>query len=243
MLQANNALYLALEQNAGKFEKTEQVKYKDPDRSKIFQAAWFPLLFVAVLWAVKIIEVTTYSDFAHFGLLPLNLKGLRGILFAPFIHGSWEHLLNNTLPVFILSWGLFYFYRPVAYKVFVLIFLIHNFWLWFFGRDAYHIGASGIIYGLGAFMFVSGIIRMNKHLLAISMLVAFVYGSMVWGIFPMEEQVSWEAHLSGMVAGIILAFYYRKYGPQRNIGLKPEYPGDELPDEDDFWNVDGEKEV
>lgn len=216
---------------------------KDKDKAKIISASWLPLLFVIIIWVVKIIEVIMDTSIAHYGLFPLDIKGLRGILFAPFIHGSWEHLLNNTLPLFILGWGLFYFYRPVAYKVFLLVFLIHNFWLWFFGRDAYHIGASGIIYGLGAFLFVSGFIRMNKHLLAISMLVAFVYGSMVWGIFPLEEEVSWEAHLCGMTAGIILAFYYRQYGPQRNIGLKPDFPEDDLPDDDDFWNVDEGEEV
>lgn len=214
------------------------MKNQDKDKQKILTAAWLPLLFVALLWLVKSIEALTHISFAHFGLYPLEIKGLRGILFAPFIHGSWEHLINNSLPVFILGWGLFFFYRPVAYKVFLLIFIIHNFWLWFFGREAYHIGASGIIYGLGAFMFVSGIIRMNKHLLAISLLVAFVYGSMVWGIFPLKEEVSWEAHLSGMASGILLAFYYRQYGPQRNMGLKPEYPEDELPDDNDFWNVE-----
>jgi membrane associated rhomboid family serine protease len=222
---------------------------KDQDKASILHAAWLPFLFVIILWVVKIIEVSTHSDFAHFGLFPLDYKGLRGLLFAPFIHGSWTHLLNNTLPLFVLGWGLFFFYRPVAYKVFLLIFLIHNFWLWFYGRDAYHIGASGIIYGLGAFLFVSGIIRMNKHLLAISMLVAFVYGSMVWGIFPLEEQVSWEAHLSGMAAGIMLAFYYRREGPPANIKswrkseiLSGEDDEDEEPDEFAYWKVEEEPE-
>lgn len=215
---------------------------KDKDKANIIQAAWLPLLFVVILWVVRITEVLTGTSFVHFGLFPLDIIGLRGIIFAPFIHGSWEHLFNNTLPLLILGWGLFFFYKPVAYKVFLLVFIIHNFWLWFFGRDSYHIGASGLIYGLGAFLFLSGIIRMNKHLLTISLLVAFVYGSMVWGIFPLEEKVSWEGHLSGMAAGILLAFYYRQYGPQRNMGLKPDYPEDDLPDEDDFWNVEEEKE-
>jgi membrane associated rhomboid family serine protease len=211
------------------------------DKASLLNSFWFPLLFVAILWAVKGTESLSHNSFAHLGLYPLDFKGLRGILFAPFIHGSWGHLVNNTLPLLMLTWGLFYFYREVAYKVFFLIFFIHNFWLWFFGRDAYHIGASGIVYGLGAFLFLSGIIRMNKHLLSISLLVAFVYGSMVWGIFPLEQEVSWEAHLSGMAAGILLAVYYRHYGPPSNIKHyknKDEYfESEDDDDENAYWKI------
>lgn len=217
------------------------------EKIKFLHALWFPALFVAVLWLVKGVEVLTDTDLSEFGLYPLNIKGLRGILFAPFIHGSWEHLLNNSIPVFLLTLSLFYFYREISFKVFLLLFFIHNFWLWFFGRGAYHIGASGMIYGLGAFLFVSGIIRKNTHLLAISLLVAFLYGSMVWGIFPLDETISWEGHLTGMVAGIILAFYYRQYGPLPNFGKWKEEDfredDDELPDDgNEYWNVEEEKE-
>jgi membrane associated rhomboid family serine protease len=134
---------------------------------------------------------------------------------------------------------LFYFYPSIAFKVFFLSYFIHGFWLWFFGRESYHIGASGIVYSLSAFLFVSGLIRKNTHLLAISLLVAFLYGSLVWGIFPLEENISWEAHLTGMLAGIVLAFYYKDYGPPANIKQwKTEYPDDEenIADKDDYWN-------
>lgn len=212
------------------------------EKVKFLHALWFPLLFVAILWLVKGVEFLLDTDFAGYGLYPLDIKGLRGILFAPFIHGSWEHILNNTIPVFVLCLTLFYFYSEISYKVFFLIFFIHNFWLWFFGRGAYHIGASGMIYGLGAFLFVSGIIRKNTHLLAISMLVAFLYGSMVWGIFPLEEGISWEGHLTGLVAGIILAFYYKRHGPPSNIGKwKYEDAEDDTEFyEEEYWNVEDE---
>jgi len=214
------------------------------EKIKFFHSLWFPLLFVAILWIVKEIEILTESSFLSYGLYPLDIRGLKGILFAPFIHGSWEHLINNSIPVFILTLTLFYFYREISFKVFFLLFFIHNFWLWFFGRGAYHIGASGMIYGLGAFLFVSGIIRKNTHLLAISMLVAFLYGSMVWGIFPLVEGVSWEGHLTGMLAGIILAFYYKQYGPSPNFGRwKDEYPEEEtklLDEKDAYWNAKDE---
>lgn len=208
------------------------------DKKYLIRTAIFPLLFVLSLWLVKLVEILFDFDFTNFGLYPLEFKGLRGILFAPFVHGSWEHLMNNSIPVFILSWALHYFYRQIFTKVFLLIFILHSFWLWFFGRDAFHIGASGIINGLGAFLFVSGLIRKNTHLLAIAMLVAFLYGSMVWGIFPREEAISWEAHLTGMIAGVFLAFYYKDFGPQPNFGQwkKTLQEEDEPDDEDDYWN-------
>lgn len=212
------------------------------EKVKFLHSLWFPLLFLAILWLVRGVEIISDADFSDFGLYPLDLTGLRGILFAPFIHGSWEHLLNNSIPVFVLCLTLFYFYSDISYKVFILIFFIHNFWLWFFGREAYHIGASGMIYGLGAFLFVSGIIRKNKHLLAISLLVAFLYGSMVWGIFPLEEGISWEGHLTGLVAGIILAFYYKQHGPPPNFG-KWKYEDTEEENEfyeEEYWNIEDE---
>jgi membrane associated rhomboid family serine protease len=191
-----------------------------------------------------LIEISTGSNFATYGVYPLDLKGLRGILFSPLIHGSWEHLINNSFPILVLTLTLLYFYRQISFKVFMLIYFIHTFWLWFFARESFHIGASGLIYGLGTFIFVSGIIRRNVHLLAISLMVAFQYGSMVWGIFPYEESVSWEGHLTGMAAGIFLAFFYKNYGPPSNLGhwkyeLPEEYHDEEdLEDEKDpYWKI------
>ena len=214
---------------------------KKPDKKQFLSSLLFPTAFVCLLWIIRILEVNTESNFASWGIYPLEIKGLRGILFSSLIHGSWEHLINNTPPLFVLSFALFYFYRPISYKVFFLIYFIHGFWLWFFARESYHIGASGLIYGLGAFLFVSGIIRKNTHLLAIALIVAFAYGSMVWGIFPVEEAISWEGHLTGMVAGIILAVYYKDFGPPANIGRwKYEMPDEEEEDPDDenaYWNI------
>jgi membrane associated rhomboid family serine protease len=219
---------------------------KKREKVQLLSSIRFPILFTCLLWVVKIIETLAETDFTYLGLYPLDLHGARGILFSPLIHGSWEHLINNSIAVFSLTWALFYFYRSIALKVFFLIYFIHGFWLWFMGRYAFHIGASGIIYGLGAFLFVSGIIRKNTHLLAISLLVAFLYGSMVWGIFPLQENVSWEAHLSGMVAGLVLAYYYKNYGPPPNIGRwkneGTEEDFEEIEDDDNtagdgaYWN-------
>ena len=188
------------------------------EKRKVLKSLWFPLLFVSLLWIIRIYESVFHTDLTYLGLVPLDFKGLRGIIFFPLLHAGWEHLASNSIPVFVLTFALFYFYQPIAWKVFFLIYFIHGFWLWFFGRVAYHIGASGLVYGLGSFLFVSGIIRKNIHLMAISLLVAFLYGSLVWGILPYDVHISWEGHLSGMTAGIVLSFYYKNYGPPSNLG-------------------------
>jgi membrane associated rhomboid family serine protease len=220
---------------------------REDEKSEILRSLWFPLLFVSLIWLVKIIEIFSGFDFEFLGIFPRELNGLRGIVFFPLIHANWQHLINNTIPLFVLTWALCYAYRPIAFKVFFLLYFVHGFWLWIIGREAYHIGASGIIYGLGTFLFVSGIIRKNSNLLAVSLLVAFLYGSMVWGIFPYEEYISWEGHLTGLVAGLVLAFYYKNYGPPPNIrqwanaGENENYEDetdaeDETEEEEAYWN-------
>jgi membrane associated rhomboid family serine protease len=185
---------------------------------------------VFVIWLVKIIEVIMHTSFAKYGLFPLELEGLRGIVFSPLIHSGFRHLFNNSFPILFLGTALFYFYRNLSYRVFFLIYLLSGLWLWFFGRSAYHIGASGLIYGMASFLFFSGIFRKYIRLMAISLLVVFFYGSLIWGIFPLKENVSWEAHLMGAIAGFILAIYYRNEGPQR-----PKYTWEEEDEEEEEY--------
>ncbi len=205
------------------------------DKKRLFLSMLFPLAFIVVLWIVKIIEVTRGVSFAKYGLYPLKAEGLLGIITGPLLHGSWKHLINNSFPLFFLSWAIFFFYNKIAWKVFLLGYFLAQFWLWFFAREACHIGASSLVYAFGAFLFVSGIIRKNRHLLAISLLVAFLYGSMVWGIFPLEEHVSWEGHLMGTIAGIILAYYYKDFGPPLPESAFEE-DDEEEDDEYEWWN-------
>ncbi len=197
---------------------------------KIWNSFLFPFLFVSILWMVKIIELEEGLELARYGLYPREIFGLRGIFLSPFIHGDFMHLFNNSIPLLILGTTTFYFYRDVAYWVFFLTIMFTGIWVWLLARPAYHIGASGIIYGLGTFLFVSGIIRKHRGLMAISLMVAFLYGSMVWGVLPIIEENSWESHLMGALTGIILAFWFRKYGPQKQV---PEWLDEEEEDEDD----------
>jgi membrane associated rhomboid family serine protease len=187
-------------------------------RKKFFLSLIIPGTFVFLMWLVKIIEVLFEFDLSSLGIYPLSLKGLPGIFLSPFIHENFTHLLNNTLPLLLLAVALFYFYSEVALKVFSWTWVLTGILVWFGGRDAWHIGASGMVYGLASFLFFSGIIRKYFRLIALSLLVVFLYGEMVWGIFPgIYKNISWESHMLGFFSGIALAVWYRKEGPQRPV--------------------------
>ena len=221
----------------------------DKELKKIIYSAVFPFIFVFILWMVKIIEMYFGLDFSGYGILPLDTEGLRGIIFSPLLHGNLKHLASNTAPLLVLGWGLFYFYRKAAYPVFFLSWIITGIWVWAFARENYHIGASTIVYALAAFHIASAIIRRENRLLAFMLLVFFLYGSMIWGFFPdfyPERNISWEGHLMGTLAGIILAVFYRKVGPQRYVpdwDEDEEDEDDELSDEDPYWLMDDQQNI
>lgn len=212
------------------------------DKRKIIQSIIYPTLFVIVMWIVKVIELVTGASFSYLGILPLKAEGLIGIVTAPFIHGSLAHIGANTIPIWLLGSLLFYVYRPIAWKIFLLIWFVTDIWVWFWAREAYHIGASGIIYGLASFLFFSGIFRRDGRLLAITFLVAFLYGSMIWGVFPElfpEKNISWESHLMGLVAGLVLAVFYRNEGGPVRKKYSWDFEEDDGIPEDDpdaYWN-------
>jgi membrane associated rhomboid family serine protease len=187
-------------------------------RKKMLLSMMIPGIFVFFMWLVKIIEILFNIDLTNLGIYPLSLKGVPGILFSPFIHANFGHLFNNSLPLFFLGTALFYFYSEIAVKVSLWTYFLTGILVWLAGRDAWHIGASGLIYGLASFLFFSGIIRKYFRLVALSLLIVFLYGSMVWGIFPnIYKNVSWESHMLGFISGIILAVAYRKEGPQEPV--------------------------
>lgn len=207
-------------------------------RRKFFLSVIIPGTFVFFMWLEKIVEVLFEIDLTGLGIYPLTVRGLPGILFSPFIHSGFNHLFNNSIPLLLLSTALFYFYSEVAVKVFLWTYLLTGILVWFGGRDAWHIGASGVVYGLASFLFFSGIIRRYYRLVALSLLVVFLYGEMVWGLFPgTYKNVSWESHMLGFISGIFLAVWYRKEGPQMPVyEWMDEEQDDELkenPEEDD----------
>ncbi len=188
------------------------------EKQRFISAITIPGILLLLMWILKISETIFGFSAARFGVHPLHLNGLPGIILSPFIHGGFKHLAANSAAFLVLGTGLFYFYRKIALKSFIGIWILTGIWVWFGGRDSYHIGASGIIYGMAAFLFLSGLIRKDNRLAALTLVVTFLYGSLIWGAIPNflpEKNISWEAHLGGAISGIIMAIYYRKSGPKR----------------------------
>jgi membrane associated rhomboid family serine protease len=192
------------------------------DKKKLFQSLLFPAFFLIIIWLVKITEIVFDIDLVYLGIYPLKWRGLIGILTAPLVHDDFRHLFDNSIPLFLLSLAVFYFYSPVAYKVFFFTWIITGILVWIGGRSSYHIGASGLVYGFASFLFFSGIIRNSINLLAISLLVVFLYGGLVWGVFPFDYKISWESHLFGALTGLFLALVYRDYGPPQPEEISDE---------------------
>ncbi len=192
----------------------------------------YPIAFVLSIWLVFWFEIRFGVAFNSYGVHPGTLKGLRGIFFSPFIHSGIDHLYSNTIPLFVLSVALFYFYRKIAWKVIIFGILLSGLLTWVIGRPANHIGASGLIYVLVSFTFFKGIFAKHYRLIALSLIVVFLYGSMIWGTLPIKEGISWEGHLSGMITGLLFAIVFRKEiaKPRKYIWEEEHY--DE--EEDDF---------
>lgn len=210
---------------------------KELEKKILIHSLLFPAIFIVLFWIVRIIEVVFNLSLYHYGVYPLHLKGLPGVIFSPFIHSGFDHLMANTVPFYILLAALVYFYRRISYRIFFQVYILSGICVWLGGREAWHIGASGVVYGLAAFHFVSGILRNDLRLLTISIIVVFLYGSMFWGIFPLKPDISWESHLWGAASGVALSFYYRRYQVRRKKfewedepDDDSEPPGDESPD-------------
>lgn len=162
-------------------------------------------------------------NWKRYGNHPRVWSDWSGVFTFPFLHSDLEHLWNNTATFFTLNGFLFYFYRSIALRVWIGLFLLSGTGLWLFAEiGKNHIGASGLIYALAAFLFVSGVIRKSQLLLRVSLVVAFLYGGMVWWMLPVDAQISWEGHLSGAISGVIGAFLMRSKGPLPDLKLFTE---------------------
>ena len=209
------------------------------ERNELIKAIFYPMVFVILMWLVKLIEILWSVHLAHYGLFPLRWSGLIGIVTMPFLHSDWQHLSSNTFPFLFLGTLLFLFYKELAWKILFWITLLTGVWLWFGARGSYHIGASGVVYGLVSFLFFSGIFRKNKKLLIITLIVSFLYGGLIWGFFPEffpNKNISWEGHLYGFISGLLMAVYYKKEGPQEDLYY---WDDSDVPDDEDaYWRTE-----
>lgn len=181
----------------------------DENRQHIYRALKFAGVWVMIMWLVHIYKVVSGHSLSFLGIFPREMDGLIGIFTAPFVHGSWEHLFSNSLPLFMLSFLVVYFYPRIAMIAFTTIYIITGFLVWFLAAPAYHIGASGVVYGLVAFVFWTGIFRRNIKSIVLGLSVLVLYSGYFMGIVPFKEGVSWESHLLGGITGILIAFLFK----------------------------------
>jgi membrane associated rhomboid family serine protease len=180
-------------------------------RSNFRLALKISLVFTGVIWSIFILDTVFGLRLGRFGLRPGSVPGLTGILTAPLLHGNFQHILSNTFPLVLSLTATLYLYPRSAVRVIPLIWAGSGALSWLIGRPSLHVGASGLIYGLLAYVFVGGILRRDMRSVSVSLMVGFLYGSMVWGVLPIRPHMSWEMHLSGAVFGVLLAFLYRDW--------------------------------
>lgn len=198
------------------------------EKKKLFQSLIYPLAFVILLWLVKIFEIYLGTNLTSLGIFPRKFSGLIGIITAPLIHADFNHLISNSIPLLILGLGISYSYPTSSKKLFLGVYVLHGLLVWIVARQAYHIGASGLVYGFVSFLFFSGIIRRDNRSIALALIVTFLYGGLTWGVLPIKEEVSWEAHLFGSIGGIILAFVFRKADPAPKYDWEDEDTNEEV---------------
>ncbi len=166
--------------------------------------------FVALIWLIQLLNWGLDLGLERFGVRPRQVAGLPGILLAPLLHGGFAHLLANSLPLLVLGTGMLHLYPNSALKVIPAVYLGPGIAVWLFARASVHIGASGLVYGLVSYIFVAGVIRRDTRAIAASLLVYFLYGTLAWGVLPIEPGVSWETHLAAALIGLGLALALRR---------------------------------
>ena len=193
-----------------------QLHIPDPDytsseraRANFRLAFKIALGFVALIWLIDILNWALDLELQRFGVRPRQFAGLPGILLAPLLHGGPVHLIANSLPLLVLGTGMLYLYPNSAVKVLPAVYLGPGIAVWLFAGGSIHVGSSGLVYGLVSYIFVAGIIRRDRRAIAASLLVCFLYGTLVWGVLPIRPGVSWETHLAAALIGLLLAFALR----------------------------------
>jgi membrane associated rhomboid family serine protease len=169
------------------------------------------VIFTGILWLILFVDYFLGLELTRFGLRPGHLKGLIGLLTAPLLHGGVEHMFSNTLPLIISLTAILYLYPRSSVRVMPVIWIGSGLLAWIIGRPSLHFGASGFVYGLLAFVFISGILRFDMRSVAVSIMVWFLYGSMIWGVLPIRPNMSWELHLAGAILGVAMAIVYRHW--------------------------------
>ena len=181
----------------------------EENRKSLLKSVRYPLIFVGILWVVKLIEIILKKEFTFLGVFPREIYGLVGIVSSPFVHGDLNHLISNSFPIAILGSMIIYFYPRSSRTVLLGVYFITGVAVWILARPVYHIGASGLVYGFAFFLFFSGVFRNDVRSLAISFFIIFMYGGIIWGLLPYLIGISWETHLFGALVGSGFAYLYK----------------------------------
>lgn len=182
----------------------------DKSFKTILNTVRFSTILIVIIWIVHIYKYSSGSSLRSLGVYPREWDGFIGIFTSPLVHGSWEHLISNSIPLFVTTTLIHFFYKRVALSSFFLIYIITGFSVWLFGRSVYHIGASGVVYGLISFIFWSGVFRRNLKSIVLALIVIILYSGYLGGIVPNKEGISWESHLLGGLVGIVIAFVLKE---------------------------------
>jgi len=181
----------------------------------------FSAVLIILIWLVHIYKYASQNSLTHFGIFPRAWDGFIGVFTAPLVHGSWEHLISNSVPLFVTTAIISFFYKRVALSSFFFIYILTGFSVWLFGRSVYHIGASGVVYGLISFIFWTGIFRRNMKSIVLALVVIILYSGYLGGIVPFQEGISWESHLLGGIVGIVIAFFFKSLIEKDEVIVDP----------------------
>jgi membrane associated rhomboid family serine protease len=194
--------------------------------------------FVVLLWLIHLMNWAMELDPWPLGLRPREWSGLVGIVTAPLMHSDFAHLFANSLSLATVGVAMLFLYPRSTLRVLPAVYVGPGMLVWLFGRGSVHLGASGLVYGLVAYVFVAGLLRRDRRAVAASLLVVFMYGSLAWGVLPIQPGVSWETHLSAAVIGVLFAFALRKLDiPPRKRYVWEDHATD---DNEELVVVDGD---
>ena len=186
-----------------------KIKTLEEEGSDLIGSLYPPFVGVLLLWLIYFFTVAVQFDTGGWGIYPRRLFGLAGIVTGPLVHGGMSHLISNSAPLFVLGVIMVYFYRRVALPAFVMIYFLTNIAVWLLARSVFHIGASGIVYGMVAFIFWNGLFRGSARSIVLALGVLIFYSGMFVGILPDQPGISWESHLLGSLVGIFTSYWFR----------------------------------
>lgn len=177
---------------------------------KFLKSIQIPLILVVIIWIIHLFQYSLDGGLGFLGVYPRSLKGIVGIFTSPFIHGSFSHLFSNSVPLLFSGSLIFFFYRKVALQSMLWIYVLTGLSVWLFARPVYHIGASGVVYGLISFIFWNGVFRRNMKSIVLALVVTVLYSGYILGLAPNQEGISWESHLFGALVGVVVSFFLKE---------------------------------